>query len=166
MRRLPTRSVRPLAVVAATALLGTVACGGSDPGAVTASEPAVGANPGDAVALYVDLDNDGSADELVSATCDCAAQASLHVTEDRGGILLMVEAESIELPAGERTTLRPGGPHVMLEGLDAPLTAGSTIEVTLGFEHSDDIVLEVPVVALEELAERVDTAASAVGDEG
>ncbi len=162
----PNGPSRPLALVATAAVLGTAACGSAGSGAVTASDPAVGANPGDSVALYVDLDNDGSSDELVSASCDCAAQTSLHLTEDRGGVMLMMETEAIALPAGERTTLLPGGPHVMLEGLDAPLTAGSTIEVTLGFEHSDDIVLEVPVVALEDLAERVGTAEPVGGGGG
>ena len=56
----PIGPSRPLAIVATAAVLGTVACGSAGSGAVTASDPAVGANPGDSVALYVDLDNAGS----------------------------------------------------------------------------------------------------------
>ncbi|MGI9578681.1 MAG: copper chaperone PCu(A)C [Microthrixaceae bacterium] len=142
------------------ATLAMVGCSGNGE-SITATDAAVGANPGDAAALYVELTNDGEDDQLVSARCDCAGKASLHLTEDRDGVLLMVESETIELPSGERETLRPGGPHVMLEDLDAPLTAGSTVEVTLGFENAEDIVIDVPVVALEDLAERVENADAA-----
>ena len=136
-------------------MVGGTACGDNTT-SVNASNAAVGANPGDSAALYMELTTDGGTDRLVSARCDCAATTSLHVTEDRDGVLLMVPTESMELPAGTTVDLSPGGSHVMLEDLETPLLAGSTVEVTLGFENSPELVLEVPVVALEELAERVE----------
>lgn len=138
----------------AVALVGATACADGGEGSLRASNPAVGANPGDSAALYIELDNDGDSDTLLSASCDCTETASLHVTEDRDGILLMVESDAIDLPGQSRTELRPGGSHVMLEDLEEPLTAGSTVEVVLSFERSPELVLEVPVVALQELAER------------
>ena len=156
MSRPPVRPARSLGLLAVSVLVASVAPACSTGGGITASDPAVGANPGDSAALYVELLSEGRSDELVSARCDCARRSSLHLTEDRDGILIMAETGSIELPQGKATTLLPGGPHVMLEDLEAPLTAGSTVEVTLGFEHSADVVLEVPVVGLEDLAERVE----------
>lgn len=123
---------------------------------ISVVDPAVGAVPGESAAVYLSLDNDGADDALVAARCDCSSKVSLHVTEDHGGVHLMVAAEHIDLPSGETTVLEPGQSHLMLEGLDAPLTAGSSITVTLEFEHGGEQTLEVPVVPLSELAERVD----------
>ena len=155
------RRVAALGAPLVFVVAGGTACTDGGP-AVRAADAAVGANPGDSAALYVDLTAEGSDDRLTSATCDCARSTSLHVTEDRYGILLMLSTTSIELPAGDTVDLSPGGSHVMLEDLDSPLIAGSTIEVTLGFERSPELLLDVPVVALEELAERV----TAPGDPG
>lgn len=151
-------------IAAATSLIGATSCADAGAGSLSASNPAVGANPGDSAALYVELDNDGATDTLLSARCNCSDTTSLHLTEDRDGILLMVESDAIGLPGQTRTELRPGGSHVMLEDLEAPLTAGSTVEVTLSFERSPELVLEVPVVALEELAERVEITDGSRGD--
>ncbi|MCP4435151.1 MAG: copper chaperone PCu(A)C [Actinomycetia bacterium] len=153
-----TRLARFAAPAALT--LGTIAwgsaCGSVANGGVEASNAAVGANPGDSAALYVDLSNTGNADDsLVAAECDCAGTTSLHVTEDRDGILLMLGADSVTLPAHETTSLHPGGTHVMLEGLAQPLEAGQQVDVTLEFADSEPITLEAPVVPLQELAERV-----------
>ena len=165
MRPGTTRSSLSLFVTSGALL---AACGGAvltgcgsaaGGGSVVASNAAVGANPGDDAALYVDLSNQGGDDVLVSAACACAAATSLHTTEDRDGILLMVESPGMDLPAGEEVELTPGGPHVMLEDLEEPLSTGSSIEVTLSFENSPDLLLDVPVVALEELAGRIEVPA-------
>lgn len=131
-------------------------CGSADAAELRAREAAVGATPGTSAALYLELTNDGGEDDaLVGASCACAAAASLHVTEDRGGISIMVGADELALPAGGALQLDPGRSHVMLEELTEPLEAGDRVEVRLEFERSPDMTLEVPVVAPEELAERV-----------
>ena len=115
-----------------------------------------GRTPGTSAALYVELTNDGGEDDtLVDASCDCAAATSLHVTEDRDGILVMVAADELAVPAGGTLQLDPGRSHVMLEELTGPLEVGDRVEVRLEFERSADITLEVPVVAPQELAVRV-----------
>jgi copper(I)-binding protein len=118
-------------------------------------DPVVGAVQGDSAAVYLSLENNGTDDVLLGASCDCSASVSLHVTEDRDGILLMVAKDHLDLPSGETTVLDPGRSHLMLEDLDAPLEVGSSISVTLEFEHGSERTTEVPVVPLDELAERV-----------
>lgn len=145
-----------LITLTAATVLGTGACAGPGASSVQAAEAAVGANPGDSAALYVELDNRGGDDELVSASCDCTDETSLHLTEDRDGVMLMVRTDAIDLPGGERVELLPGGAHVMLEELDVPLERGSSVQVTLSFEESADLELDVPVVSLSALAERVE----------
>lgn len=118
-------------------------------------DPAVGAVPGESAAIYLSLRNSGPEDALLGAGCDCSEKVTLHVIEDQDGVLLMVAVDRLDLPSGETTVLDPGRSHLMIEDLDAPLEVGAGISVTLQFEHGSDQTIEVPVVALDELAERV-----------
>lgn len=61
------------------------------------------------------------------------------------GEMTMQEVDTIEIPAGETVSLKPGGLHIMLPGLAAPLEAGSTFELTLSFEKAGEVTVEVPV---------------------
>ena len=118
-------------------------------------DPAVGAVPGKSAAVYLSLQNSGTDNARLGATCDCSQAVSLHVTENHDGILLMVAADHLDLPSGETTVLDPGRSHLMLDDLDAPLEVGASIKLTLEFEHGGRQTTEVPVVALDELAQRV-----------
>lgn len=73
-------------------------------------------------------------DELVSASVDAsiAMEAQIHETvENEAGEMSMQEVASVPLVAGEGFELAPGGYHVMLMGLAAPLEVGTTIDITL-----------------------------------
>ena len=61
------------------------------------------------------------------------------------GAMTMQPIESLELPAGETMVLEPGGYHIMLIELVAPLESGETIEVTLTFENAGERTITVPV---------------------
>jgi hypothetical protein len=60
-------------------------------------------------------------------------------------VMEMVEVGRIELPAGETVSLEPGGFHIMMLDLAAPLADGDTFELTLDFETADDQVVTVTV---------------------
>jgi copper(I)-binding protein len=54
------------------------------------------------------------------------------------GITQMEHVARLDIPAGERVELAPGGYHVMLVGLTEPLEAGD-VEVVVQVEaHGDD----------------------------
>ena len=61
------------------------------------------------------------------------------------GAMTMQPIESLELPAGETVVLEPGGYHIMLIDLVAPLESGQEIEVTLTFENAGERTITVPV---------------------
>lgn len=61
------------------------------------------------------------------------------------GAMTMQPIESLELPAGETVVLEPGGYHIMLIDLVAPLESGEEIEVTLTFENGGERTITVPV---------------------
>jgi copper(I)-binding protein len=53
-----------------------------------------------------------------------------------GGMMTMQPVDRVELPAGETVALEPGGYHIMLLDLAAPLEAGTTVTITLEFERA------------------------------
>ncbi|MBX3045774.1 MAG: copper chaperone PCu(A)C [Anaerolineales bacterium] len=71
-------------------------------------------------------------------------EAEMH---DLGSIGTMVKVERVELAAGHEIAFEPGGYHIMLINLQRELVAGDTFELTLHFEHAEDLTIEVKVVA-------------------
>lgn len=62
-----------------------------------------------------------------------------------GDMMQMRPVDRVDIPAGEQVALEPGGYHIMLLDLAAPLEVGDTIEVTLDFETAPDVTLDVEV---------------------
>jgi copper(I)-binding protein len=97
-------------------------------------------------AAYLTITSRGSADRLLGAATAAAGAVQLHGHVAEGGMARMVHLAELELPAGETVRLEPGGLHLMLLDLKAPLTAGATVAVTLHFAGAGAVELEVPVV--------------------
>lgn len=106
---------------------------------------------GDApAAVYVAINNKGSADDrLIGAFTDHAALEMIHQSELVDGVATMRMAGEINIPAGTRIEMVPGGTHVMLEGLRAPLQPGDSFELVLQFRKSGDKRVKVDVVKEE-----------------
>ncbi len=104
-------------------------------------------------AAFMTLKNDSTTpDELVSASSPVAAKAELHTHIKDGDIMRMREVPSIEVPAGGTTALQPGGLHVVLIDLKAPLKRGETFPLTLTFAKAGTMTVEVPVKSPGEMA--------------
>lgn len=71
----------------------------------------------------------------------------MHETSREGGMARMRPLAAAEIPSGGELRFEPGGAHFMLIGLHAPLTAGSTISMTLRFQHAGDRSVSLQVVA-------------------
>jgi periplasmic copper chaperone A len=100
-------------------------------------------------AVYLTIVNHASGpDRLVSASAPVAARTDLHMTVRDGDIVRMRRLESIEIEAGGTVAFEPGGAHVMLSGLAAPLVEGESFELTLEFEAAGSMRLEVPVKSI------------------
>ena len=50
------------------------------------------------------------------------------------GVMKMREVEGLELKPGDMITFAPGGYHIMLIGLKAPLKVGDSFPLTLTFQ--------------------------------
>ncbi len=119
-------------------------------------------------AAYMLITNNGSEDDALLAASvadDVAGAVELHqsraVEPDMGDdmtggdmgttdstmapMMEMVPVDRIELPAGGTASLQPGGYHVMLLDLVAPLTEGDQLELTLSFEVAGEVVVTAVV---------------------
>jgi len=87
---------------------------------------------------YFTITNAGTTDDvLLSATSPAAKQVQLHEMRMENDVMRMRQLEDgIAVPAGASVSLAPGGLHLMLMGLNAPLVEGETVPVTLTFEKA------------------------------
>ncbi len=98
-------------------------------------------------AAYFEIRNHGGkSDRLVSAKTDVSRMASLHAHIMKDNIMRMVRVDGLEVPAGGRATLRPGGHHVMLMGLAQPLMRGHSFPLSLTFEKAGTVTVEVVIM--------------------
>lgn len=89
-----------------------------------------------------------TADRLLRAESSVAARVELHTVIKEGDVMRMREVPAIDVPANGKATLAPGGFHVMLMELKAPLKAGDTAAITLVFEKAGRIDVAVPILPL------------------
>lgn len=97
-------------------------------------------------AVYATIANQGGADRLVGVS-SAAGEAMLHRSDSAGGVARMRTVAALDIPAGARVALAPGGTHVMLAGLAGPLVAGSQLPLTFRFATAGERTVAVAVVA-------------------
>ncbi len=99
-------------------------------------------------AAFFVVENRGSNDDtLLGADAEVADSVELHTHINDSGVMRMRPVERILVPAGGQATLQPGGYHVMLIGLRAPLVEGTTFPLGLTFAHAGHITVPVTVKA-------------------
>jgi copper(I)-binding protein len=105
---------------------------------VTASEAWVrGTVPAQkSTGAFMTLTSTGPA-KLVAVSTPAAKRAEIHLSSSASGVMQMKAVDAIDLPAGQRVELKPGGYHVMLLGLTAPLKEGDLVPLTLTVEGAD-----------------------------
>ena len=97
-------------------------------------------------AIYLTLHNEGeSPDRLLSAATVIAGKAELHAHVMDGAIARMVPLQAVEVAPGSPTVLQPGGVHLMLFDVKAPLRVGQHFVVEMRFERAGIVAGEVMV---------------------
>ncbi len=100
-------------------------------------------------AAYLSIENQGrEADRLTGVASPAAEAAEIHEMKMDGAIMRMRQLPGIDLPAGGKTALEPGGNHIMLIGLKAPLKEGDKFPLTLTFAKAGKVEVEVIVQKL------------------
>ena len=90
---------------------------------------------------------------LVSASSPVAGVVEIHeMTMDGTTMKMRALPRGLDLPAGRTVELKPGGYHVMLMDLKAPLKTGESVDISLVVEGKDGkketIAVRAPVKAL------------------
>jgi copper(I)-binding protein len=95
---------------------------------------------------YMTLRNTGSAaDRIVGGRTAAARSVELHTHIRDGDVMRMRPVPAIDLPPGQEVRLGPGGLHLMLIGLVAPLRQGERVPVTLLLERGGELQVELAV---------------------
>ena len=93
------------------------------------------------------------ATRLVRAESPVAGVVEVHEMKMEGDVMKMRALPGLDLPAGQVVELKPGGYHVMLMDLKAPLVKGTSVPLTLvfrdakGIEHPQQVQLPVATSA-------------------
>lgn len=98
-------------------------------------------------AVYFLISNFNDEDDvLTSVDTNVAQNAEVHESYEREeGMMSMREVPQLDLPAQSTVRFEQGGLHVMLMQLNRQLSDGDTFELTLTFEKSEPVTVEVPV---------------------
>lgn len=116
---------------------------------VSVDQPYVRQAPPNALATgaFMVIRNAGDVDvKVVKADNPASTATELHTHLNEGGVMKMRPVESIAIKAKGETVLQPGGLHVMLIGLKAPLKEGDTVPVTLTFDDGSSKEVSARVV--------------------
>jgi copper(I)-binding protein len=124
-------------------LLAPIAAHAAD---LTVSDAFTRATPGTGPgAAYLTIHGGDAADRLLSAASPRAASVELHTMTMDGAVMRMRQIDALDVPAGAAVTLAPGGLHLMLQGLKAPLKQGETVSLILTFEKAGQRRIDAPV---------------------
>jgi copper(I)-binding protein len=130
-------------------VVGLTACGAGSNGPQVSVEdtwarpvPAAGGNG----AVFMRLVNAGDeADQLVGGESPVAGTVEVHKTTMEEGVMKMEHIPGLEIPPNGEVLLKPGDYHVMLIEVSQSLAPGDTLPITLRFEKSGEIEMDVQV---------------------
>jgi copper(I)-binding protein len=120
-------------------------------GPITIIDPCAPAMPGGlgtGAGYMVIVNNQASADRLLSASSPWAEHVSLHVSTMDGNISRMSDLDALPVPAHGRAEFTQGHNHLMFTGLYAPFVAGDVVPVTLQFERAGKVQVTLRVKPL------------------
>ena len=97
-------------------------------------------------AAFMILENKGAVlRALLRGSASVGDTLELHEMKRDDGMMRMSPVQRIEIPAHGEVALRPGGLHLMIVGLKAPLTATDSVARPLTFDDGSVLTLKAPV---------------------
>ncbi|MEL6062769.1 MULTISPECIES: DUF1775 domain-containing protein [unclassified Methylobacterium] len=99
---------------------------------------------------YVRITNTGSTpDVLTGAAVPFAKSGDIHSMSMEGGVMKMAPvSEGLTIKPGETVELKPGGYHLMFEGLTGAPKAGETVAGTLTFKRAGTVPVSFSVAPI------------------
>ena len=99
---------------------------------------------------YLTIENKGTTpDKLVGGSSPIAGKVEVHEMAMNNNVMTMRPLkDGLAIPPGQSVTLAPGGYHIMLMDLKAPLKKGDKVPVTLAFEKGGQAKITLDVEAI------------------
>ncbi len=146
----PSRNLRApvIALAAGCGLFTATLLLGAQAASITVQDPWVREPMGNRkdTGVFAVVENKGPTNRaLVSASSDAAEKVELHEMKMDNAMMRMSPVPRIDIPAGGKVELKPGGLHVMLFGLKGPTQAGDTINLTLTFDDGSKVAVKATV---------------------
>ena len=96
---------------------------------------------------YLTIENRGSApDRLIGGMADVAGKVQVHEMSMDNGVMKMRPVDNgLAIDPGKTVKLAPGGYHLMMMDLKAPLKQGDKVPVTLEFEKAGKVTVSLDV---------------------
>ena len=116
---------------------------------VTVDEPYVRLAPPNApaTAAFMVLKNAGDKDVKVLKADNPASKATeLHTHLNENGVMKMRPVAAIDIKSKGEAVLMPGGLHVMLINLNAPMKEGDIVPITLTFDDGSSKKIDARVI--------------------
>jgi hypothetical protein len=116
---------------------------------VSVQDPYVRLAPPNAAATgaFMVIRNTGDKDvKLVKADNPVSKATELHTHLNEGGVMKMRPVPAIEIKAKGEAVLKPGGLHVMMIDLKAPMKEGDSVPITLTFDDGSSKQVDARVV--------------------
>ena len=116
---------------------------------VSVQDPYVRLAPPNAAATgaFMVIRNTGDKDvKVVKADNPVSKATELHTHLNEGGVMKMRPVPAIEIRAKGEAVLRPGGLHVMMIDLKAPMKEGDSVPITLTFDDGSSKQVDARVV--------------------
>ncbi|MFI6583396.1 copper chaperone PCu(A)C [Embleya sp. NPDC050493] len=111
----------------------------------------------DVAAGYLIVQNDGdTADRLLSVTSPLSGEVMLHRTAGNS----MQHIPGLDVPAHGKGVLARGGNHIMFMNPNKAVKKGDTVPLTLTFQHTGPVTVQVPVLGVTERPGDAPTAGS------
>ncbi len=96
---------------------------------------------------FLTIENKGSApDKLIGASADGAGKIEVHEMAMNDGVMKMRPVKGgLTIDPGKTVKLAPGGYHLMMMDLKAPLKQGDKLPLTLQFEKAGKVAVTLDV---------------------
>ena len=100
-----------------------------------------------ATGAFMVIKNNGDKDiKVVKAANPVSKVTELHTHLNEGGVMKMRPVQAIDIKAKAEAVLKPGGLHVMLIDLKAPMKEGDVVPITLTFDDGSSKQVDAKVV--------------------
>jgi copper(I)-binding protein len=93
---------------------------------------------------YMTLTNSGNTDAvLTGAASPACGMLMLHKSQDDSGMAMMMNLQTITIPANGSVTFAPGGYHLMC--MQPKMKIGDQLPITLNFQDGSSLTTTMPV---------------------